>query len=158
MSFTIRNLTAADADPVIAMNAEFVAYLAAMGDPDSQVQHFTKAKYLADGFGAHPAFAGYIAEDVDGPLGYLLYCTGYNVDVAERLFFICDLWVGARARRRGIGKALMTRCAEDCRTWGGQRLEWNVYQPNKLALEFYRRLGGEVIEGLVVMTLRSDSV
>ena len=42
--------------------------------------------------------------------------------------------------------------------WGGQRLEWNVYQPNKLAFDFYRRLGGEVIEGLVVMSLRSDAV
>jgi len=63
MSLTIRNLTAEDADAVIAMNAQFVAYLAAMGDPDSQTQHFTKAKYLADGFGPQPAFAGYIAED-----------------------------------------------------------------------------------------------
>ena len=158
MSLTIRNLTAADADAVIAMNAEFVAYLAAMGDPDSQAQHFTREKFLADGFGPKPAFSGYIAEVVEGPLGYLIYCSGYNVDVAERLFFICDLWVGAKARRKGVGRALMARCAADCRAWGGQRLEWNVYQPNKLAFDFYRRLGGEVIEGLVVMTLRSDAV
>lgn len=158
MSLTIRTLTAADADAVIAMNAEFVAYLAAMGDPDSQAQHFTREKFLADGFGPKPAFSGYIAEDVEGPLGYLIYCSGYNVDVAERLFFICDLWVGAKARRKGVGRALMARCAADCRAWGGQRLEWNVYQPNKLAFDFYRRLGGEVIEGLVVMSLRSDAV
>ena len=158
MSLTIRNLTAADADAVIAMNAEFVAYLAAMGDPDSQAQHFTREKFLADGFGPKPAFSGYIAEDVEGPLGYLIYCSGYNVDVAERLFFICDLWVGAKARSKGVGRALMASCAADCRAWGGQRLEWNVYQPNKLAFDFYRRLGGEVIEGLVVMSLRSDAV
>ncbi|MBL9034455.1 MAG: GNAT family N-acetyltransferase [Rhodospirillaceae bacterium] len=158
MGFTIRNLTAADADAVIAMNAEFVAYLAAMGDPDSTEQHFTKEKYLADGFGPQPAFAGYIAEDETGPLGYLLYCSGYNVDVAERLFFICDLWVGGNARRKGVGKGLMARCAADCRAWGGQRLEWNVFKPNALAFDFYRRLGGEVIDGLLVMSLQTDQI
>jgi GNAT superfamily N-acetyltransferase len=158
MTVTVRSLTAADADVVIALNAAFVAYLAAMGDPDSEAQHFTREKYLADGFGADPAFAGYIAEEDGAPLGYLLYCKGYNVDVAERLFFICDLWVAASARRKGVGRALMARCAADCRAWGGQRLEWNVYQPNKMAFEFYRRLGGEVIQGLVVMTLGSDGV
>lgn len=158
MSLTIRNLTAADADAVIAMNAEFVSYLAAMGDPDSAAQHFTKAKYLVDGFGPDPAFAGYMAEDVTGPLGYLLYCKGYNVDIAQRLFFICDLWVRPEARNKGIGRALMARCAADCRAWGGQRLEWNVYRPNKLALDFYRRLGGEVVEDLIGMSLHSDAL
>lgn len=158
MSLTIRNLTAEDADAVIAMNAEFVAYLAAMGDPDSQQQHFTKEKYLADGFGPQPAFAGYIAEDETGPLGYLLYCSGYNVDVAQRLFFILDLWVRPNARRKGVGKALMARCAADCRAWGGQRLEWNVYRPNKPAFDFYRSLGGEVIDELVIMSLQTDKM
>jgi GNAT superfamily N-acetyltransferase len=158
MPLTVRSLTAADADAVIAMNGEFVAYLAAMGDPDSQAQHFTREKYLADGFGADPAFAGYIAEEAGTSLGYLLYCKGYNVDVAERLFFICDLWVAGRARRKGVGRALMARCAADCRAWGGQRLEWNVYQPNKMAFDFYRRLGAEVIDGLMVMSIRSDGV
>ena len=66
--------------------------------------------------------------------------------------------MAASARRKGVGRALMARCAADCRAWGGRRLEWNVYQPNKMAFEFYRRLGGEVIEGLVVMSLGSDGV
>jgi GNAT superfamily N-acetyltransferase len=158
MSLTIRNLTAEDADAVIAMNAEFVAYLAAMGDPDSQAQHFTKEKYLGDGFGPQPAFAGYIAEDETGPLGYLLYCTGYNVDIAQRLFFILDLWVRTSSRRKGVGKALMARCAADCRAWGGQRLEWNVYRPNKPAFDFYRSLGGVVIDELVIMSLQTDKM
>src|SRR5213593_2402462 len=122
MSVAIRPLTASDADAVIAMNADFVAYLAAMGDPDSQAQHFTKDKYLSDGFGPDPAFAGYIAAEDGVPLGYLLYCKGYNVDVAERLFFVCDLWVDAAARRKGVARLLMARCAADCRAWGGQRL------------------------------------
>ncbi len=158
MTVSIRPLAAADADAVIAMNAAFVAYLRVLGDPDSQAQHFTKEKYLIDGFGPNPAFSGHIAEEESAPLGYLLYYKGYNVDIAQRLFFICDLWVDPQARRKGIARALMSRCAADCRTWGGQRLEWYVYKPNSLAFDFYRKLGGRESNGLVVMSLKSDEV
>src|SRR5262249_45515628 len=117
MSVAIRPLTEADAEAVIAMNGAFVAYLAALGDPDSQVQHFTRERYLVDGFGPDPAFAGFIAEESGAACGYLLYNKGYNVDLAQRLFFICDLWVDPEARRKGIARALMAQCAADCRAW-----------------------------------------
>lgn len=158
MSTTIRPLTAEDADAVIAMNANFVAYLAALGDPDSQVQHFTKRKYLVDGFGPDPAFAGYIAEDGGIACGYLLYNKGYNVDLAHRLFFICDLWVEPSARRKGTARGLMVRCAADCRAWGGSWLEWYVYRPNQAAFDFYRRLGGKESDAVAIMSLRSDAL
>ena len=158
MSTTIRPLTAENADAVIAMNANFVAYLAALGDPDSQVQHFTKEKYLAAGFGPDPAFSGYIAEDGGTACGYLLYNKGYNVDLAHRLFFICDLWVEPSARRKGIARALMMQCAADCRAWGGSWLEWYVYRPNQAAFDFYRRLGGKENDAVAIMSLRSDAI
>lgn len=158
MTVAIRPLTAADADPVVAMNAAFVAYLKSLGDPDSQVQHFTRDKYLADGFGPEPAFAGYIAEEKGAAHGYLLYFKGYNVDIARRLFFVCDLWVEPAARGQGIARALMARCAADCRAWGGEWLEWYVYRPNKPAFEFYRRIGGKESDGLAVMSLRADAL
>lgn len=140
------------------MNAAFVAYLRALGDPDSLVQHFTREKYLRDGFGPEPAFAGYIAEEGGAPLGYLLYFKGYSVDIAQRLFFICDLWVEPEARGRGIARGLMARCAADCRTWGGEWLEWYVYRPNKMAFDFYRKLGGRESDGLAVMSMRADAI
>jgi len=158
MSVTVRPLTVGDADPVIAMNAAFCAYLREIGDPDSQVQHFTKEKYLTDGFGPNPAFSGYIAEETGSALGYLLYFKGYNVDIARRLFFICDLWVEPAARGKGIARELMARCAADCRAWGGEWLEWYVYRPNTTAFDFYRKLGGREPDGLAVMSIRADAL
>jgi ribosomal protein S18 acetylase RimI-like enzyme len=158
MTIAIRPLTQADADAVVAMNGAFTAYLREMGDPDSQVQHFTKDKYLADGFGPQPAFAGYLAEDQSAPCGYLLYFKGYNVDLAQRLFFICDLWVNPEARGKGIARSLMARCAADCRGWGGEWLEWYVYRPNKMAFDFYRKLGGRESDGVAVMSIRADAL
>ena len=158
MTLAIRPLTETDADAVIAMNATFVVYLREMGDPDSQVQHFTKEKFLANSFGPDPVLGGYIAEDDGGPHGYLLYFKGYNVDIAQRLFFICDLWVNPEARGKGIARKLMARCAADCRAWGGEWLEWYVYRPNKMAFEFYRKVGGLESDALAVMTLKADAL
>jgi ribosomal protein S18 acetylase RimI-like enzyme len=157
-TIAVRPLAAADADAVIAMHDAFTAYLLAMGDPDAEVKHFTKQKYLADGFGPDPVFAGYIAEDEGSPCGYLLYFKGYNVDLAHRLFFICDLWVEPKTRGKGIGRSLVARCAADCRKWGGEWLEWYVYRPNKIAFDFYRKLGGQESDGLSVMTMRADAL
>jgi ribosomal protein S18 acetylase RimI-like enzyme len=154
----VRPLTEADADAVVAMNAAFVAYLKSLGDPEAQEQHFTRVRYLEDGFGPDPAFAGYIAEDGGAASGYLLYNKGYNVDLAQRLFFICDLWVEPRARRKGIAQALMARCAADCTARGGAWLEWYVYRPNRTAFDFYRKLGGTESEAVAIMTLRSDAI
>lgn len=158
MTIAIRPLTPADADPVARMNAEFVAYLREMGDPESLTPQFTKEKYLADGFGPNPAFSGYIAEEEGEARGYLLYFQGYNVDLAQRLFFICDLWVDPRMRRKGTARALMERCAADCRAWGGQWLEWYVYKDNSLAFDFYHRLGAHVSNGCAIMSVKSDAL
>jgi GNAT superfamily N-acetyltransferase len=158
MTITVRPLTTADAEAIVGMHDAFMAYLGELGDPDSGLKHFTVERYLADGFGPDPVFAGYIAENGGAPCGYLLYCKGYNVDLAYRLFFVCDLWVQPGTRGKGIGRELVKRCAADCRTWGGEWLEWYVYRPNKMAFEFYRKVGGLESDALAVMTLKADAL
>jgi GNAT superfamily N-acetyltransferase len=158
MTITVRPLTPADADAIVGMHDAFMAYLGELGDPDAGLKHFTVERYLADGFGPDPVLAGYIAEDSGTACGYLLYCKGYNVDLAYRLFFVCDLWVQPGTRGKGIGRELVKRCAADCRTWGGEWLEWYVYRPNKMAFEFYRKVGGLESDALAVMTLKADAL
>ena len=158
MTVTVRPLIPTDADAIVGMHDTFMAYLGELGDPDSGLKHFTVERYLADGFGPDPVFAGYIAEDSGTACGYLLYCKGYNVDLAYRLFFVCDLWVQPDTRGKGIGRELVKRCAADCRTWGGEWLEWYVYRPNKMAFEFYRKVGGLESDALAVMTLKADAL
>lgn len=158
MTVSIRPLAPADAETIVAMHDAFMAYLEELGDPDAAVKRFTTERYLEDGFGPDPAFAGYIAEEEGSPLGYLLYNKGYNVDLAYRLFFICDLWVGPDARGKGIGRRLVAACAADCREWGGEWLEWYVYRPNKMAFDFYCKLGAAESGALAVMMLPCDAL
>lgn len=158
MTVTVRPITAADADAVVGMHDAFLAYLTSLGDPDGAIKAFTREKYLADGFGPDPVFSGHIAEDDGTACGYLLYCKGYNVDLAYRLYFICDLWVQPETRGKGIGRKLVTACAAECRKWGGEWLEWYVYRPNTMAFDFYRRLGGQVFDTLSVMSIKADAL
>ena len=103
----IRPLTAADVDVVQAMVLDFGAYLMSLGD--SWTHNFTAERYLADGFGPNPAFHGLIAEEEGVALGYLLMSPNYDVDRGIRIEIVVDLWVNAKARGKGVGKALMAR-------------------------------------------------
>jgi len=148
---SVRKLAAQDVDVVQAMVRDFGAYLTALGD--SWQHNFTATRYLEDGFGPNPAFHGLIAEDADGPLGYLLLAPGYDVDRGIRIEIVIDLWVNERSRGRGVGKALMKEAADLARTRGARQLLWAVFKPNKLAADFYRRIGGRMVDDLDWMYL-----
>jgi ribosomal protein S18 acetylase RimI-like enzyme len=149
--FRIRDITPEDAEPLARMWADFSRYLRALGDTDEQ--NFGVDAILRDGFGPDPAFSGIIAEREGTPCGYLLYHFGYDVDRAMRLMFVIDLWVDTAARRHGIGRALMAEAAARCRARGGRELLWAVFAPNRLAIDFYQRLGAEFLKSLKFMHL-----
>jgi ribosomal protein S18 acetylase RimI-like enzyme len=147
----IRTITADDAAAVARMWSDFARYLRELGDTDDQA--FGIEVFLRDGFGPDPAFSGIIAEIDGAAAGYLLYHFGYDVDQGARVMHIVDLWVDTAARRGGVGRALMGEAAARCRARGGRSLIWAVFTPNKLAIEFYARLGAEFYETLRFMHL-----
>jgi GNAT superfamily N-acetyltransferase len=152
----IRPLVAADVAVVQEMVLEFGAYLTALGD---RWQHkFTAERYLADGFGPDPAFRGFLAEAAphSHALGYLLMAPNYDVDQGMRIEIVIDLWVRERARRSGAGRALMRAAMESARRAGARQLLWSVYRPNRLAQDFYRRIGARPVEDLDWMYLDLD--
>ena len=146
---TIRTARVDDADAIGELAKEFQVYLCGLGDR-TQFE-FTAATYRRDGFGPCAAFAGLVAE-LDGEVvGYLLYHFGYDTDRAMRLMFVIDLYVQETKRRRGIGEALMRVAARICRDAGGRELIWSVFVPNKLAFQFYERLGAQYTQELTFM-------
>jgi GNAT superfamily N-acetyltransferase len=135
----IRAASEQDADAIAELSAEFVAYLAALGD--SAPRGITAAEYRHDGFGEHPAFAGLVAEHTGRVVAYLLYHPGYDIDRGGRVWHIIDLFVTERARRQGLGRALMARARAECHAHGGHALLWAIYPANVIARRFYERLG-----------------
>jgi GNAT superfamily N-acetyltransferase len=110
-----------------------------------------------EGFGPAPRFQVLIAE-LDGRVsGYALYYPAYDTDHAARGFYLQDLYVRPKARRRGIGRALMAALARACRAEGGSFLFWNALPQNKAARAFYRG-GGAREERVVTFSLQPEAL
>ena len=143
MNITIRPTTPEDAEAIMRLEQEFVDYLISIGDTNPT--SLSVETYLRDGFGAEPAFSGIVAETVGEIIGYLLYHPGYDIDRGGRIFYVLDLFVTAKARRKGTGRVLMEAMADICRRAGGTELLWGVFLKNKLSLDFYESLGAKYL-------------
>jgi GNAT superfamily N-acetyltransferase len=146
-SLQIRLATAADAEAVAAMAAEFAQYLAALDDgpPGQAYTPLDAERFVADGFGEAPLFACLIAERDGAPAGYLLYHFGYSAEDALPTLHVADLFVRDAARRHGVGSALMAAAADVLRRRGGMTVVWTVWDRNEAAMAFYEALGGKVV-------------
>ena len=147
----IREATMNDAKDIGSLAEEFYEYLRSLGDPTNF--QFNAETFLRDGFGDNPAFKGLVAEENDMVVGYLLYHSGYDTDLAIRVLYIADLYVRPNSRRRGIGRALMERVSEICIEEGGKSLLWSVYLPNHPAFRFYEQIGAYHNKEMEIMYL-----
>ena len=153
MPATVRPSTAADAAVIAKLASAFSDYLRSIGEPDPDPGGITEQQYLADGTGPRQAFYGLIGELDGEPVGYLLYCHGYDLDLGGRVIEVIDLFVQESARGQGVGRLLMQTAAKICREAGGNYLSWSVYVRNKLAKRFYKHLGATDIPDINFMYL-----
>ena len=99
-----------------------------------------------------------MAEEDDKVIGYLLYHFGYDSDGAFSNLHVVDLYVDSKARKKGVGRALMVAAAGIARQAGSQQIIWSVYHTNDLATEFYERLGAQRITEVFFMKLPADAL
>jgi ribosomal protein S18 acetylase RimI-like enzyme len=147
---TIRECVASDAASIEMLFQEFVGYLRSIGDEN--VYRFSAEQYLIDGFGADPAFRGFVAEDASGLIGYVLFSRFYDGDYV-RGFYIVDLYVRRHCRRRGVGRNLMDAVRLTAKDESILRLSWAVHKNNTEALRFYERLGAQYYANTKIMYL-----
>ena len=89
-----------------------------------------------------------LAEDATAALGFAqvaLRQPELPLFVPRRFVVVDSLVVAARARRRGVGRALMTEATAWARKRGATSVELTVYALNKEADAFYRALGYRVL-------------
>jgi ribosomal protein S18 acetylase RimI-like enzyme len=150
----LRACTREDATAVAALYQQSASYLRSLGDKGTF--HFDVEAYLRDGFGEQPAFEGILAELNNKAVGYLLYTFTYDTDRTMRVLYVLDLLVDETLRGQGVGRELMKHAKDVAKARGAGELFWAVYKQNKLAKEFYRRLGAEKIEDVFFMTLKTE--
>jgi GNAT superfamily N-acetyltransferase len=141
MALIIRPATEADVPQMLTFIRALATYERA---PDAVKA--TEAGLLRDGFGPNPFYSCLIAEQDGKPAGFALYFFNYSTWLGRPGIYLEDLFVLPAFRSMGIGKALLKQVAAIAVEKNCQRLQWEVLDWNKLAIDFYRAMGAEFLD------------
>jgi ribosomal protein S18 acetylase RimI-like enzyme len=83
----------------------------------------------------------WILEADDREVGYIAMTLGFSLEYGGLDAFIDDLFVQARYRRRGLGRAAVDQVLEACRSLGVRAVHLEVAGTNAAAQELYRQAG-----------------
>jgi len=131
----IRHATPADVGALLG----FVRALAAFEGASDQVRA-SEADLLRDGFGPVPRFEARLAWRDREPAGFTLFFTTYSTWEGRPGLYLEDIFVEERARRHGVGRALIIDLARIALERDYRRLDLSVLDWNP-ARSFYERLG-----------------
>lgn len=142
----VRSIVREDIDALSFLAEEFEQYLNSLVEGRHNSSRMTREVFLRDGFGEPPGFHGIILERDDRPLGYLLYCFGYNPDLATRILQVVDLFVRGGEQGKGFGRLLMRALIPICEAAGIEAICVSVWKANVRAQNFYKQLGAELAD------------
>ena len=141
MATIIRPATAADVSLILALVRALAEYERA---PEAVIA--TEEDLLRDGFGPNPFYFCLIAEHDERPAGFAFYFFDYSTWIGRPGIYLEDLFVYPELRGLGIGKALLKQVAAIAVEKGCARLKWSVLDWNAPAIDFYRAMGGELMD------------
>jgi len=92
-----------------------------------------------DGFGEHPIFGSFVAENNDGDIvGISIYYYRYSTWKGKRLY-LEDIVVTEKQRGNGIGKLLFDATAKKAKDEKCSGMVWQVLDWNTPAINFYKK-------------------
>jgi GNAT superfamily N-acetyltransferase len=105
-----------------------------------------RERLVRDAFGDHPRIDVLLAEDGGRAVGYAIVLETYSSFLALPTLYLEDLFVIPDERGRGWGRTFFRALAEEALRRGCGRMEWVVLDWNRLAIDFYERLGARRLE------------
>jgi GNAT superfamily N-acetyltransferase len=138
----LRRAEPADAAVVHRFISELAAY---EREPDAvEVTVETLASQIGS---EHPPFECLVAEVGGEAAGFALFFQTYSTWRGRPGLWLEDLYVTPSHRGRGVGVRLFEAVRAIARERGYARFELAVLEWNELAIERYRRWGGEPLDG-----------
>ena len=96
-------------------------------------------------FGKRPYVEAIVAQWDTKCVGFSLFFFNYSTFLTKPGIYVEDLFVLPDYRRQGIGKSLLIYLAKLAVKRGVGRLEWTVLDWNSPAIEFYKKMGAEIL-------------
>ena len=153
MATTIRPAIAADVPLILSLVRGLAEYERA---PEAVLA--TEEDLLRDGFGPNPFYFCLIAEHKGRPAGFAFYFFDYSTWIGRPGIYLEDLFVYPELRGLGIGKALLKQVAAIAVEKGCARLKWSVLDWNTPAIDFYRAMGGELMDEWTNVRIQGEAL
>jgi len=106
----------------------------------------TEAQLAASLFGERRHAEVLLADYEGQPAGFALFFHNYSTFLAKPGIYLEDLFVEPAMRQHGVGGALLRHLARLAVARGCGRLEWAALDWNRLAIDFYLRLGAVAMD------------
>ncbi len=140
MQVIIRKANKTDMKAVLSLINDLAIF-----EKEPEMVEVTENQLIKDGFGEHPAFEALLAE-VDGKVvGMALYYERYSTWKGKTIH-LEDLIIKDSYRNQGLGTQLYNEVLKTAKARGYKRVEWNVLDWNKVAIDFYASTGAKILE------------
>jgi GNAT superfamily N-acetyltransferase len=107
---------------------------------------------------SRPVIEALIAWEGSDAVGFALYFHNFSTFLGRRGLYLEDLYVVPRARRHGVGRALIVHLASIAVERGCGRFEWAVLDWNQHAIDFYRSIGAELLTDWRICRVTGDAL
>ena len=129
----LRRAIREDCPRLMELIYELAVYQKSSEEVTVSLQHFEES-----GFGAQPAWQGFVVE-IDGAIvAFAIYFIRYSTWKGQRLY-LEDILVTDGMRGRGLGTLLFDRLVEEARVKKMNGIVWQVHKWNDPAFGFYKK-------------------
>ena len=129
----IRRAVKEDCPRMLELVKELAVYERAPDEVTVTLEHF-----IESGFGPHPVWWGFVAEEDGVIAGFALYYIRYSTWKGQRMY-LEDFIVTDEQRGKGIGKLLFDRLIVEAKEKGYNAIVWQVLKWNEPAINFYKK-------------------
>ncbi len=139
MDVILRKAEPSDMKDVLSLIKELAAF-----ENEPGAVEITEKQLIEDGFGPSPYFEVIVAETQGTVVGMALFYYRYST-WKGRTIHLEDLIVKEDYRNKGFGSKLYTEVLRVAHGKGLKRVEWNVLDWNKVAIDFYESTGAKLL-------------
>ena len=138
MQYKLRAAVAEDLTAIVRLIREFAEF-----EDLSEYCEVTEQRLGAALFGENAVAESMVALDGEAVIGYALLFPNFSSFRGQRGFYLDDIYITAKYRGTGVGRAILKEIARLADARGYERIDLLVLDWNSKAADFYLSLGAK---------------